>query len=145
MKRLLGPASHTKLSAVINAWLMLSHSHTAAPAPCTCFKQPPLVAVEIGLQGPLYTNAKTAKKEQMKESEKKGERATTFLSIMKINYIDIMSCWGGLIRTKSRKFFEGRFDMQKRNYFKSYSLLFLPRNTVGRTPAITSWKTRSSH
>jgi len=92
---------------------MLSHSHTAAPAPCTCFKQPPLVAVEIGLQGPLCTDAKTAKKEQMKEREGEGERATTFLSIMKRNYIDIMSCWGGLIRTKSRTVFVGRFDMQR--------------------------------
>lgn len=103
---------------------MLSHSHTAAPAPCTCFKQPPLVAVEIALQGPLCTDAKTAKKEQMKEKEGEGERATAFLSIMKRNYIDIMSCWGGLIRTKARTFFEGRFDMQRRHDFKSHCLLF---------------------
>lgn len=76
MKHLLGPASHTKLSAVINAWLMLSHSHTAAPAPRTCFKQPPLVAVEIGLQGPLCTDAKTGKKEQMKEREREEGRTS---------------------------------------------------------------------
>lgn len=75
------------------------------------FKQPPLVAVEIGLQGPLCTDAKTAKKEQIKEREREGEGAMAFLSIMKRNFTDIMSCWGGLIRTKARTFFEGRFDM----------------------------------
>lgn len=59
MSRLMGPASHTMLSAVIYVEVELSHSHTVAPARCT-FQASPLVAVEIGPQGPPQTDAKTA-------------------------------------------------------------------------------------
>ncbi len=72
------------------------------------------MAVEIGLQGPPYTNTKTAKKEQMKESEKKGERATTFLSIMKKKLYPYYVLLGRINKNKVKEVFWGSFWYAKK-------------------------------